>query len=246
MTGESEQIEGALEVHGQKLTGGFRGMDFEVDLELSTRLSGEDLDDFEAELTGTELRLFNGVFDNERSDLEEGWWMTITIPEGRANLAEPLAIEAQVDLSMRDTRVVAALFAEVKKWLRHFEGMLTVKDVEGGVSVALANQQIFLRELELAGDKLEVLAELELEKGDSTGIFWFKYRALGLAVERLGEETEWKMYKARAWYDEQRAESWVTRRGRPLDPSADPATGAPRTGPAVTTEGDAAGEGSQQ
>ena len=221
VTGENEQIEGSLELHGKQLSGSYRGMDFEIDLELVTRLSGEDLDDFEAELTGTELRLFNGVFDNERSDFDEGWWMTISVPEGQTNFAVPLGIEAQVDLSMRDTRVVAALFAEVKKWLRHFEGMLTVRDVRGDVSVTLADQQLSLRELELAGDKLEVLAELELQKGANAGIFWFKYRFLGLALERLGDETEWKLVKARAWYDEQRAESWVSRRGKPIDPSED-------------------------
>ena len=171
--------------------------------------------------------------------------MTISIPEGRANLAEPLAIEAEVDLSMRDTRVVAALFAEVKKWLRFFEGMLTVRDVDGGVAVALADEQLSLRDLELAGDKLEVLAELELEKGVSAGIFWFKYRALGLAVERLGEETDWKMYKARAWYDERRAESWVTRRGKPLDPTADPADEEAPAGAEAAAADEAAGKETQ-
>ena len=143
---------------------------------------------------------------------------------------------------MRDTRVVAALFADVKKWLRHFEGMLTVNDVEGGGAVALADQQLSLRELELAGDKLKILAELELEKGESAGIFWFKYRALGLAVERLGEKTDWKMYKARAWYDEQRAERWVTRRGKPLDPTADPADEEAPAGAEAVAAGKAAGK----
>jgi hypothetical protein len=29
-------------------------------------------------------------------------------------------------------------------------------------------------------------------------------------MERIGEETEWKMINGREWYEERKAENWVT------------------------------------
>jgi hypothetical protein len=208
--GAEEEATGSIQVLGEDLQGSFRNMEFEMDLEISSRLSGRNLDDFRVDLEGTEFRLFNGVFDNEIVEVDDAWWMTIAVPEGYANLAEPLQMEADVEMSMRDTRAIVALFAEVKDWIKYFDGILTIRDVEGTAGVAISDRKLKISELALHGDRLEFMAELNVEDGQNAGIIWGKLGIFSLGMERIGEETEWKMINGREWYEERKAENWVT------------------------------------
>jgi hypothetical protein len=223
--GREEEAKGVFAIRGNDLEGRFRDMQFGLDLAFDTQISGRDLDDFEVQLVGTEVRLFDGVFDGEATEVDDGWWMTIGIPAGRANLAPPVAIDAELELAMRDTRAMIALFAEVKRWIRHFEGFLTVRDVDGSAALQVVGPKVSVRDISLAGDRLEVMAELELEKEASDGIFWGKLGVFSLGMQRVGEETDFKLVNGREWYEEQRAASWTDRQGDPVDPAeaaADP------------------------
>ena len=145
--------------------------------------------------------------------------MTLQVPEGRANFAVPLEAEAEVDLSMRDTRVIVAMFAEMKSWVKYVDGLLTVEDVVGHTKATLSDKHVSLRELSLEGEKLEALGELELgQQGERSGIIWVRYKILKLALERIGDQREWKMIKARKWFDEKRAANWVSDSGEDLAP----------------------------
>jgi len=230
----TQEADGTIELKGDDLSGSFQDFDFKTDLEFTTRISGTDWDDFEVRLKGTEFKLFDGVFHHPEVEVTRGWWMTVAVPEGRANLAVPLVAEAEVDLSMRDTRVIVALFAEMKSWVRHIDGLLTVEDVVGHTRATIADKEISLRNLSLEGDKLEVLGELELgQEGKRSGLLWARVGIFKLALERIGEEREWKMINAREWFDEKRAEKWVTAKGEALVPEAE---GAPEEASDVSKE----------
>ncbi len=220
-----EKAEGIIQLKGEDLSGSFQDFDFKTDLDFTTRISGNDWDNFEVRLAGTEFKLFDGVFHHPDVEVTRGWWMTLEVPEGRANFAMPLEAEAEVDLSMRDTRVIVALFAEMKSWIRHFDGLLTVEDVVGHTQAAVADKELSLRELSLEGDKLEVLGELELgQEGERSGLIWARVGIFKLALERIGDEREWKMINAREWFDEKRAANWVSAEGEALAPESE---GAP-------------------
>ncbi len=208
VSGSEKEVQGNFQLLGENLKGNFRNMDYEMDMQLNSRISGKQLDDFRVELKGTEFKLFNGIFDQETVEVEDLWWMTVSVPDGYANLAEPLELAADVEMSMKDTRAIIAMFAEVKDWIRHFDGILTVKDVKGNARVSAAEQQLSVRRLELDGDRLEFMAELQLAEGQNNGIFWGKLGILSFGLERIGEETDWKMINGRKWYEEKRAENW--------------------------------------
>lgn len=208
--GRGEEARGAFQIRGTDLEGSFRDMDFAVDLAFDTRISGRDLDDFEVRLEGTELKLTDGVFDGDGAEVEQGWWMTVAVPQGRANLVAPVELDAELDLSMRDTRAIIALFAEVKRWIRHFDGFLTVHDVEGSASLHAAGPRVSVQNLSLTGDRLEVMGEARLEQDENAGIFWGKLGAFSLGMERLGDDTAFKLVNGREWYEERRAAAWAT------------------------------------
>jgi hypothetical protein len=211
--GREAEAKGLFQIDGTDLAGRFRDMTFAMDLAFATRISGRDLDAFDIELAGTEVRLFNGAFDSEEAEVDDGWWMTIAIPEGLTNLAPPVTVNAELDLSMRDSSAILAAFAEVNRWIHHFDRFLTVRDVEGNAWLGIEGPRVSLRDLSLTGDRLEVLGELELAHGEEEGIFWGKLGAFSLGVERSGEESDFKLVNSRAWYDEQYAARWADREG---------------------------------
>jgi hypothetical protein len=210
--GRDAAAKGIFQIDGRGLEGRFRDMAFAMDLAFVTRLSGRDLDAFDVQLAGTEVRLFNGVFDGEETDVDDGWWMTIFVPEGLTNLAPPVAVDAKLELSMRNSRAILAAFAEVNRWIHHFERFLTVRDVAGNASLAIEAPHFSLRDLALTGDRFEALAELEFAQQEEEGIFWGKLGAFSLGMERSGEDNDFKLVDSREWYEEQRAAHWEARR----------------------------------
>jgi hypothetical protein len=223
LTGGSAKASGHIEVHGLEkdatgvfeiagtdLQGRFRDMRFGIDLAFVARLSGRDLDGFDIQLDGTEMRLFDGRFEGQ-GEVEEGWWMTMKIPEGKANLARPAAIDAKLDLSMRDSRAVLAAFAEISRWIDPFDRFLTVKDVKGHGALHVRSPLVALRGLSVTGDRLEALGEIELEDERHEGILWAKLGRLSLGVERIGKDNDFKLIHSRKWYDEQHRAHWSGR-----------------------------------
>lgn len=204
----SEAAQGTMQIRGDELSGRFNEFEFNTDLSLEMNVSGSDWDDFEVLLQGTELRLFDGEFHHPDVDVARGWWMTVEVPEGRANLAVPLAVEADIELAMRDTRVIVALFAEMKSWVKHVKGLLTVQDVTGSARLEMVDRDMSLRNLVLEGDRLEALGELEMAGTERDGLFWVRYGIVRLALERRDGQREWKMINAREWFDERQAANW--------------------------------------
>ena len=200
---------GLLEVDAEKVGGHFQELEFEAGLEVRTRISGGDLDNFRLEIEGTRLQITDGVFRDDRNTREEGWWMTVEIPSGTAHLGDGTPwLEADVELAMRDTRVIIAMFAELKSWLQRFEKILTVKDVTGSGSIIMQGQHLYLRNLEIEGRKLRGRAELELGKEAQRGILYVRFHGLTVGLERVGKEKDWKLTGVEKWFDRRVAESW--------------------------------------
>ncbi len=200
---------GLFEVDAENVAGRFQDLAFDAGLEVRTRISGGDLDNFSLEIEGTRLEIKDGVFRDERNTSEEGWWMTIDVPRGTAHLgSETPWLEADVELAMRDTRVIIAMFAELKSWLQRFEKILTVKDVTGSGNIVLQGQHLYLRNLEIEGRKLRGRAELDLGEKERRGILYVRFHGISIGLERDGDEKDWKLTGVKKWFDRRVTESW--------------------------------------
>jgi hypothetical protein len=211
VAGPDKLATGSLTAKGSDIAGSFRSTGFKMDFSLDSEVSGEKLDDFIMGLSGTKFRLFNGVFDSEDVEVDERWWMEIDVPTGTIDLAKPLAIEADVDLAMKDTRAVIALFSEISDWISRFDGLLTVNDVVGHANIQASEKQLRVRNLEIQGDRLDMVAELDANDGQNNAIVWGKLGIFSVGFERIGEETDWKLINGRKWFDEKKQESWIER-----------------------------------
>ncbi|MCP3956503.1 MAG: hypothetical protein GY719_01485 [bacterium] len=200
---------GYLALSAEKIGGHFQDLDFEANLRMDTKISGGDLDDFRLEIQGTRLALTDGVFIDDRNTREKDWWMTIDVAEGVVELGDEPRLTAEVDIGMRDSRPVIALFAEMKAWLQRFERILTVKDVWVHGNVARERDRWSLRDLSLEGRKLEGLAEIEMGEGDRRGILYLRFHGIPIGLELEGTERDWKVTGVKKWYEKKVAESWA-------------------------------------
>lgn len=208
VSGPEQSAKGDLHITGNDLKGSFRDLSFSMDLALDSELAGERLDDFQLGLKDAQFKLFNGIFDDESVEEDERWWMTIDIPEGNAKLSEPAELAADIDLSMKDTRAIIALFSEVKDWINRFDGFLTVNDVAGSAHIEAREKQLEVSGLQLAGDRLDMVAELRASEAGNDAIVWGKLGIFSLGFQRIGEEIDWKLINGRKWFDERKEENW--------------------------------------
>ncbi len=200
---------GTFELRGENLSGRFRDMGFTADMALTSKVSGNRLNDFSVDLKGTEFKIFNGIFDNQTVAVDPDWWMSISIPKGHADLGKPVTVEADAALAMKDTRAIIAMFAEVKDWVRYFDGVLTINDVSGSARIKAGDKRARIQGLELTGDKLGLMAELELENDSNNGIFWGKFGAVSLGLEKIGNKRDWKFINSRKWYQKKKIKNWA-------------------------------------
>jgi hypothetical protein len=213
--GREAEAKGVLRIDGTNLEGRFRDMAFGVDLAFVTQISGRNLDASEIQLAGTEVRLFNGVFEEEELQVDDGWWMTITVPDGLTNLAPPATVDAKLDLSMRDSRAILAAYAEVEHWIDYVDHFLTVRDIAGTASLGIEWPRFSLRDLSITGDWLEAMGELELEHEKIEGMFWVERGLFSLGMKRIGQDNDFKLLDSREWYEEQHAAHWKSRESGP-------------------------------
>ena len=206
--GATQEVSGLISLQGRSLKGRFRDMSYEMDMDINSLLSGQQMDNFRVDLNGTELKLFNGVFDNQAIEVDDQWWMTISAPSGYAKLSSPAVMEADVTLSMRDTRAIIAIFAEIKEWLKYFKNILTIRDVNGTARISAADQTFNLRDIDIDGEKFKLLAELNANKDRRDGIFWGKKGIFSLGVERIDQKTKWKLINGLKWFEKNKAEHW--------------------------------------
>ena len=209
VSGPEREASASLAVRGEKLGGRFRDTAFQVDLALDSNAVGEQLDDFRIDLAGTRFRLFNGLFDNETVEVDQQWWMNIDVPKGTADLSQPFALDADLALSMKDTRAIIALFAEVREWISRFDGFLTVQDVTGTTSVSVAEKSLRVRDLAVRGDRLDLVAEVSAGNGRNDALVWGKLGIFSGGFERVDGETKWKLIDGREWFDRQKRANWA-------------------------------------
>ena len=207
----TQRAEGALSVIAEGVKTRFYDLDVETRLELDARVSGTDLADWRLGLEGTSLRVTEGVFRDGKKTEEEGWWMTVNVTRGTAKLKAPVEIQGDVELSMKDTRALVAVFAETKTWLERFEGLLTVEDIKAETKVRMEDQVFSLRGLDLEGKNLEAGAELDLVGGSASGLLYLNFHGIDVGLELENNERAWKIIRARKWFDEARAERGAER-----------------------------------
>ncbi|MEQ6916785.1 hypothetical protein [Halomonas aquatica] len=208
---EGLMAEGSLELNAADARLAFDEQILEGSLALETRLSDGDLDTLRFDVSGSELRMSDVRLENASGGLTRGWWARLEVPEGHMRWVAPLALDARLDLAMRDSGLLVNLFVDSSRersWLRE---RLTLGEVRGKVRVMFDDDTLRLEDLAVqGGSRLELLANVALRDPHLAGRALARYGPLRLGIELDGDRRRWQLRNVREWYESGRPASELT------------------------------------
>ncbi|XKF14832.1 hypothetical protein LL947_10090 [Halomonas sp. BLK-85] len=174
------------------------------DLALDFQLTEGELEQMRFSADNSSLRLDNVRRLSDEGHQDAGWWAELGLEDATLVWQTPLTLEADVNLSLRDSGLLARLFlarARDSDWLGR---LLSVRDIQGRTHLSLARQQLALSGLALSGGPLTLLAELTLADRTANGALYAQLGQLGLGIELIDREPTLKVLQPRRWFEQWR------------------------------------------
>jgi len=204
-------VEGSLALNAPNARLAFDEQILEGTLALEARLSDGDLDTMRFDVAGSTLSLSDVRLKNASGGLTRGWWARLEVPEGHMRWVAPLALDARLDLAMRDSGLLVNLFLDAARERRWLRDRLTLGEVRGEVRVMLDDDTLRLEDLAVrGGSRLELLANIALRDAHLAGRALARYGPFRLGIELDGERRRWQLRNVRDWYASGRPASELT------------------------------------
>lgn len=198
---EGMRARGRLELHAPEARLALHKQTLEGALHLDTRLTDGHLDTLDFDISGSRLSLDGVRLADAAGNLSRGWWARLALPEGRLRWETPLALDARLELAMRDSGLLVNLLVDAARERRWLRKRLTLGEVNGEARVLLDDNSVRLENLAIrGGEHLELLANLALRDSRLAGRAFARYGPLRLGIEIDDGRRRWQLRNARAWY----------------------------------------------
>jgi hypothetical protein len=211
----SEALWGTLQVAGKDLDLDYRGQTVAAAVTFDAALEGGDLQRGQLKLRDAELRLesTNRWSRETPSKAADGPWRgRLELSHARLQVIEPWHLKGDLEMQLTDSAPLFALFLSEHRLLKHFQRALTVRDVHGTTDLRLGRRRLALGNIELDGESLQLLGQLDLTEAPPDGLLWARFRGVTAALEIKSGKKELQVVRPRRWYD-RRLEAWRLRSG---------------------------------
>ncbi len=200
----AKSASGNITLSAEKIIVQFDRVTLVGDLKIKARLNDGDMEARAFDMAGTTIEFSNGYVGSKRIETETDWWARFELPKGEGQFTTPAKLDARIQMSLRDTRPLVVFLAEEKGVVRWFKNMLTVKDIEARADFKMADKVVAVENLEMTGEHLEVLGELDIFSRQFAGVFYARLRDLSVAVELRPGQRKFKLAKSKPWYENRR------------------------------------------
>ncbi|MFQ6021595.1 MAG: hypothetical protein ACE5NW_02635 [Acidiferrobacterales bacterium] len=195
---------GEVEFRAERIVAQFRNVTMAGDMTLHAHLKNGDLKARTFDIGDTKLELNNMYVGTAKIGTDTTWWARLSLPQAKMQVTTPAQLEARIEMEMRDSRPVVVLLSEKKGIVRWFKNLLTVTDIKTRADFKMDGKAVEVEDLEMTGDRLKILGELDIFQRQVAGVFYAKLRALSVAVELRDGKKKWRISKARPWFDKRR------------------------------------------
>lgn len=204
LEGRGDNCTAGLTLGGRGIGAAVRQVPLEGDLDLRISLTGGRISEMLFDIAETELSLVNVNFPQTEEPLKGGWWVRAWLEGGTLKWARPFALVAPVKLEMRDSRPVVALFTEGNRKVKWVRSLLEIENITGRTDLHADQRMVTVTDLELHGENLEILADLEFVRKKADGLLFVKFHRLSAATEGCSGDRSWKLFGAREWFTDRR------------------------------------------
>ncbi len=192
---------GAMEIHGTEVEIDIKNQTIKGNLRIDSRLNNGNLENKTFDVSGTQLSIGNAQLETEGAPQDQDWWGRISVERGLMTWKKPLDLNGKIKLALRDSGLLVHLFLKDTKDHAWLDDLLTIRDVAGTSDVALSDKTIVLKNTQISGEELLLLANLRLSEEQMRGALYAKYGIFGLGVELADGEQTFKIVSPRKWYD---------------------------------------------
>jgi hypothetical protein len=209
-TATPASADGRLNIAGQGIEASFGEIGLVGDLEIDMNIDSPDPDGHVYRIADSVINIDNVTMtkgDQEAKQKNEDWYAQLKLLGGEFETRAPRRMIADVEIGMRDTRPIIAIFAQDKSILRFFKGMLDFKDLEGTAGMEMEANTTEIKDLEIDSEGLKVKANMKIGESAVGGIMWVKFHGINVGIDTR-EGTDIRMRKPLKWYEEQAA-SWT-------------------------------------
>ncbi len=151
------------------------------------------------QMDGSQFSLKN--VDCIEKDCEVSWWSDVQVKSGTVKIGKPLTGNGKVELHMRDTGPILALFQDESRAVRWLGDILLIRNIAGNAQMQLNADGMRINDLVLEGDNLLLRAKLLRTVNLDKGILYVRFRGLSLGIEMENGERSYKFINPRRWYD---------------------------------------------
>lgn len=171
------------------------------DFDLDARIGGSDLAARHFDLDDTRLRLRKVKVVDAGRTAGENWWANITLPRGRIEAKQPLAVDAHADIEMQDVGLLLALFTRHRDYPKWALRLVDAGALRAHGRMRIDGRKLAFDKVEASNDRFGVKARLRIAGERPRGDLLLTWRALGLGLEIDGDHREFHFLRAGAWYD---------------------------------------------
>lgn len=143
-------------------------------------------------LAGTYFRMENTQLAKDRDITKDGWWGEIRIGKGDLIWTEPMDIDAEMQIKMRDTEPLISMLRDTKKKKSFLDKLLTIKDLEGTLGIQTNEKDIILDPIQIKGEGLQVISRLDILEKSINGVLYAKLHGIAANFEIKNNKAKFK------------------------------------------------------
>lgn len=199
---EAGMASGRVVLDAKAITVDVKGEPVRADLAIEANLHEGDLAAQRFEISATTIKLDNVVaLEPKKKKPMEPWWTTVDIEQGTVVFKKPFTAKGSVKVKMFDTRAVVALIKEITKPPKWMSLMPNVKNVDGSMKLDMGNQSTNVDDIQITGDKLQILGWLHLQPKNGNGRIYAKYKGLDTGISLDNGKGKLHVSKPRKWFE---------------------------------------------
>ncbi len=198
-----DDVQGGLTLRGSDVEMTAEGQALRGDLAVDLAITGGVPRQLRVELDGSRVTLDQVRVVGERQSFDDDTWATtVDFDRAEAVVVSPPLLSADARVTMSDTRPLVALFHNSGKTPEWVSNQLLLRDIDGQVSMELADNRLEIPDAKVLSDKAEVAAKAVFYETGRDGMIYARYRKLDVVLKMTGEKSNLDVFNAREKFDQ--------------------------------------------